>query len=59
MVGRYELVAVDKNGIGKVIVSKNKKKEMKRDMRFPIVLEHPEMTPASLIDSATISIYKK
>lgn len=32
---------------------------MKRDMRFPIVLEHPEMTPASLIDSATISIYKK
>ena len=26
MVGRYELVAVDKNGIGKVIVSKNKKK---------------------------------
>ena len=28
-------------------------------MRFPMVLEHPEMTPASLIDSATISIYKK
>ena len=26
MVGRYELVAVDKSGIGKIIISKNKKK---------------------------------